>query len=313
MTPLRPCHVTHVGWFAVALASLSTACRQTAPTSQPAASPKTIVCSFVPMYVFARNIVGDTPDLRVELMIPASLGCPHDYELSTTDARRLQQASAVVLSGGLETFAGDAVRRLNPAAPQIEAWNGCSLIKSDEIAHDDHVHAGESNPHVWLSPTEAIRQVQNIAAGLAAAFPQHRAEFLANADRYIQRLEAVRSDLAAAKSNMHRKQIVTSHDAFAYLARDLGLDVVAVLSTSPRQEPSSAELARIVKTIRAKHAAAVFCEPRGERVVAETVARESGVPLFELDTLTTATDDPPLDYYEQRMRTNLKTLAEALK
>src|SRR5262245_40753201 len=91
---------TRFVWFAVALASLVAACRQS-PTSQPASSPKTIVCSFLPMYVFTRNIVGDTPGLRVELMIPPTLGCPHDYELSTADARRLQQASAVVMSGGL--------------------------------------------------------------------------------------------------------------------------------------------------------------------------------------------------------------------
>jgi len=310
---IQPRRWKQLGCCWVALAVAAPACRQHAATTRPANGKQSIVCSFVPMYVFARNIVGDSPDFRVELMIPASLGCPHDYEFTTSDAQRLQQATAVVLSGGLETFAGDAIRRLNPTAPQIEAWAGCALIRSDEAAHDDHVHPGESNPHVWLSPTEAIQEVRNIANGLAAAFPPHRAEFLANADRYIKRLQSVQADFTASKAKLHKKQIVTSHNAFAYLARDLGLDVVAVLSTSPRQEPSSAELGRIVRTIRDKHAAAVFCEPRGERVVAETVSREAAVPLFELDSLTTATDDPPLDYYEQRMQQNLKTLAEALK
>jgi zinc transport system substrate-binding protein len=298
--------------FLLAAAALIPACRRDA-TVAPAAAERRIVCTFLPVYVFTRNIVGDCPGLRVELMIPAAIGCPHDYELSTSDAQRLQRASAVVLAGGLEGFAGEGIRRLNAAAAQIEASPGCDLIGSH--AHDgpDHGGADHFNPHVWLSPRGAICQVRRIAEGLAEAFPAHRAALLANADRYVGRLEAIRSELDAAREALHRRRIVTSHDAFAYLARDLGLEVVAILSPSPRQEPSSGELAAVVRAIKSEQVAAVFFEPGGGQTVAATVAREAGVPLYELDSLTTATGDPPLDYYEQRMRRNLLTLREALK
>jgi len=265
------------------------------------------------MYLFTTAIVGDTPGFSVDLLLPSNIGCPHDYELTTADARRLADADVVVLSGGLETFSGDAIRRINAKATQIEAWTGCKIIpdSADEAAHDAHVHAG--NPHVWLSPIEAAREVENIRAGLSAAFPDHAADFNRNAAAFTAKLKSLQADFAAARSTFKRRNIVTMHDAFAYLARDLDLNVVGSITLSPQQEPPPGRVAAIVAAIKKNQVPCLFTEPDVSASLASTIAREAGVPVRSLDPLTAATSKPGPDYYEQRMRANLATLKEALQ
>lgn len=292
------------------------ACRNAPNSATTQSSSHRIVCSFLPMYLFTTAVVGNTPGFSVDLLLPSNIGCPHDYELTTADARRLADADVVILSGGLETFSGEAIRRINPKAKQIEAWTGCKVIadSGDEAAHDahdSHLHAG--NPHVWLSPIEAAREVENIRAGLAAAYPDHAPAFDRNAAAFIAKLKSLQSDFAAARPAFKHRNIVTMHDAFAYLARDLDLNVVASITLNPQQEPPPGRVAAIVAAIKKDKVPCLFTEPDVSASLANTIAREAGVPARSLDPLTTATSKPAPDYYEQRMRANLQTLKESLQ
>lgn len=297
--------------------------------SQPAsvsggAKVRRVVCSFGPMFLFTRNVVGTAPGVTVELMLPNVAGCPHDYELSLADTKRIAGADVIVLSGGIEAFAGETLRKINPEARQIEAWAGCQLLSEHEheaehehasAAEADHAHShADDNPHVWVSPIEAARQVKNIAEGLAQALPEHADTFRANAAAYTKRLDALAQEFATAAKSMRRKQIVTTHGAFDYLARDLGLEVVATVQVDGRSEPGGRRMAQIVQIIRASGAAAVFTEPQlAGRGIAESIAQEAGVPIRTLDPITTVTAHAPADDYEVRMRANLRTLAEVLQ
>lgn len=288
------------------------ACDRPPPNPTTAPVERRIVCSFLPVYVFTLNVVGDTPGFDVQLMLPPTAGCPHDYELTSADAKRISEADVLVFSGGLEAFAGDAARRLNPRAAQIEAWRGCDLIETECDDHD-HGHTHAANPHVWLSPRQAIRQVRNIADGLSAAYPEHAATFRDHAAAYVRRLEALSAEVERARARLSGRVIVTTHDAFAYLARDLDLRVVATLSIVPGHEPSPARIASVVRLIRQSGSPIVFRESGTDARVAELVAREAGVPVAELDAINAATTPPSADYYERRMAFNLHVLTESLQ
>ncbi len=288
------------------------ACDRPPPGPTAATAGRRIVCSFLPVYVFTLNVVGDTPGFDVQLMLPPTAGCPHDYELTSADARRISEADVLVFSGGLEAFAGDAARKLNPRAIQIEAWRDCDLIDAECDDHHDH-HPHAANPHVWLSPRQAIRQVRNIADGLSAAFPEQAAMFRDHAAVYVGRLEALLAEIEQARARLSGRTIVTTHDAFAYLARDLDLRIVATISTVPGREPSSARIAGVVRLIRQSGVPVVFSESGANTRVAELVAREAGVPVRELDAINAATTPPAADYYERRMAFNLHVLIESLQ
>jgi ABC-type Zn uptake system ZnuABC Zn-binding protein ZnuA len=152
---------------------------------------------------------------------------------------------------------------------------------------------------------------ENIAAGLSKADPEGAGVYFKNAKAYAGRMNALADEMAAAVKTLRNNRIVQPHGVFDYLARDLGLEVVAV--TQPHgQEPSAAEMLKLAGTIREKKAGAVFTEPQYSPKVGQTLAKETGIPAAVLDPVASGPENAPLDYYEQTMRKNLETLRATL-
>jgi ABC-type Zn uptake system ZnuABC Zn-binding protein ZnuA len=272
--------------------------------SAGAAGPLRVLTSFLPMEIFTRNVVGDAPGVSVESMLPASMGCPHDYALTPGDMRKIASADLFVVNGlGMEDFLGEPVRRANPKVRIVETARGVLPI------HDEHGH-GDVNPHTWVSPRNAILQVRAIEKALSAVRPESAGAFHRNADAYVSRLSALAEEFETAAKSFHRRNIVTFHNVFAYLARDLGLTVVGEIESTPGQEPSAGEIRNLARTIRERKVPVVFSEPQYSPKLADALAREAGIPVRILDPV--ATGSPALAFYEDVMRRNLSTLKEAL-
>jgi len=270
-----------------------------------AADPLRVLTSFLPMEIFTRNVVGDTPGVTVESMLPASMGCPHDYALTPGDMKKIASADLFVANGfGMEEFLGEPVRRANPRIRIVETARGVRPIRG---GHDG---SGDVNPHTWVSPRNAILQVREIEKALSAARPAAAGTFRRNADAYVSRLSALAAEFEAAAKTFQRRNIVTFHNVFEYLARDLDLTVVGEIETAPGQEPSAGEIRNLARTIRERKVPAVFSEPQYSPKLAEALAREAGVPVRVLDPV--ATGSTTLTAYEDAMRRNLSTLKEAL-
>ncbi len=272
--------------------------------SAGAADPLRVLTSFLPMEIFTRNVAGDAPDVTVVSMLPASLGCPHDYALTPGDMKKIASADLFVVNGfGMEEFLGEPVRRANPKIRIVETARAVLPI------HGGNGH-GDVNPHTWVSPRNAILQVREIEKALSAARPVSAGLFRRNADAYISRLSALAEEFEVAAKTFRRRNIVTFHNVFDYLARDLGLTVVGEIETAPGQEPSAGEIRNLSRTIRERKVPVVFSEPQYSPKLAEALAREAGVPVRVLDPV--ATGSPALTAYEDAMRRNLSTLKEAL-
>jgi len=272
--------------------------------SAVAADPLRVLTSFLPMEIFTRNVVGDTPGVIVESMLPASMGCPHDYGLTPGDMKKIASADLFVANGlGMEEFLGGPVRRANPRIRIVETARTVLPI------HGGHGR-GDINPHTWVSPRNAILQVREIEKALSAARPASALAFRRNADAYVSRLSALAAEFETASKTFRRKNIVTFHNVFDYLARDIGLTVVGEIETAPGQEPSAGEIRNLSRTIRDRKVPVVFSEPQYSPKLAEALGREAGVPVRVLDPV--ATGSPALTAYEDAMRRNLSTLKEAL-
>jgi ABC-type Zn uptake system ZnuABC Zn-binding protein ZnuA len=270
-----------------------------------AADPLRVLTSFLPMEVFTRNVVGDTPGVTVESMLPASMGCPHDYALTPGDMKKIASADLFIANGfGMEEFLGEPVRRANPKIRVVETARTVRPLRG---GHDER---GDVNPHTWVSPRNAILQVREIEKALSAARPACADAFRQNADAYVSRLSALAAEFETEAKTFRRRNIVTFHNVFDYLARDLGLTVVGEIETAPGQEPSAGEIRNLSRTIRERKVPAVFSEPQYSQKLAEALAREAGVPVRVLDPV--ATGSPSVTLYEDAMRRNLSTLKEAL-
>ena len=107
------------------------------------------------------------------------------------------------------------------------------------------------------------------------------------------------------------KNIVTFHEAFLYFAKEFDLNVVDVIQREPGTYPSAKEVAEIIKNIKDKDVSAIFVEPQYSRTAADTISKETGVLVYELDPIVTGQLEK--DAYIETMEKNLEVLKQALR
>ena len=275
------------------------------PAEKKTAEPFRIVTSFYPMYVATINITDGVDGVEVYNMTKPQTGCLHDYQLMTEDMKTLEKADAFVINGaGMEDFM-DKVTEQQKKLKVIDASRGIELIHDDEEG---------DNPHVWLSVTDAITQVRNIADQLKEADPAHAAAYEKNAVAYIEKLSSLKSEMHAALDNVPHKDIVTFHEAFPYFAKEFNLNIIGVVEREPGTEPTPTELQETIEQVNALPTKVLFTEPQYSPAAAETIARETGAKIYTLDPVVTGEATPAAkNAYIDTMKKNMKTLQEALK
>jgi ABC-type Zn uptake system ZnuABC Zn-binding protein ZnuA len=157
----------------------------------------------------------------------------------------------------------------------------------------------------------AAKLTANIATALSKADPDGARLYAKNAQAYVEKLEKLTAELTALGQRLLNNRIIQPHGVFDYLARDLGLEIVAVMQEHGR-EPAAAEMIKLVKLIKEKKVGGIFTEPQYPEKIGATLAKEAGVPATVLDPVASGPENAPLDYYEIVMRKNIKTLADTL-
>lgn len=265
-----------------------------------------IVTSFYPMYLDTINITRGVRGVEVVNLTPPQTGCLHDYQLTPEDMKTLETADIFVVNGlGMESFL-DKVIEAHPNLKIIDASDSPQIVP---IMED-----GVPNPHVWLSLSYSIQQVKNISSKLCELDPEHIEAYKRQTLDYVDELTTLRDELHISLTMMPNKDIVTFHEAFPYLAKEFGLNVVAVIEREPGTEPTPQELAETIEKINALPNKVIFTEPQYSSKAAETIARETGAKIFELDPIVTGEAKPEnlLDYVN-RMLNNTLTLTKALQ
>ena len=238
---------------------------------------------------------------------------PHDVELSARDVERVRSADVVVFLGsGFQPALERAVQGANGEA--IDVLEGLELRHGSEHGHeeDEHTEAEEEaaeeetvDPHVWLDPVRYGEIVERIGTVLGRPEAARAME---------DELRALDAEFRSGLADCGRREIVTSHAAFGYLAERYGLEQIALTGLSPEAEPSPRELERVIGEVREHGATTVFFETLVSPRLAETVARETGARtamLNPLEGLTEAELERGDDYFTL-MRENLDALREAL-
>lgn len=250
-----------------------------------------IVAAFYPLAYAASQVAPE--GMAVADLTPAGAE-PHDLELTPGHVARLRDATHVVYAGGgFQPGLEDALED----RPALDVLTAVPTLRDAE---------GEAvDPHVWLDPVRY--------AGVARAIAVELGDPSAAA-RFVVRLEALDAELRRGLARCERREIVTSHAAFGYLADRYRLVQVPLVGLSPEAEPSARDIERLADEVRATGATTVFFEPLVSPRLAETVAREAGVRTAVLDPLEGLTQeqlDAGVDYFDV-MRDNLTALRGAL-
>lgn len=261
-----------------------------------APAPAEIVATTLPVYEFTSSLCRDT-GLSVTRLITENVSCLHDYSLSVRQAKTIEGAQVVVLSGGgLEDFMADAL-------------SGCDRIidSSHSISlSDHHEHAHGEDPHIWLSPANAKAMAESICSGLTEIYPQHSALFAENLKALSAELDALEAYGAQQLSELSCRQMITFHDGFHYLAEAFDLEILKAVEEESGSEASAMELKELTYLIEENRLPAIFTERSGSVSAAGILAAETGVQVYSLDMAMTGNS------YFEAMYHNIDTLKEAL-
>jgi zinc transport system substrate-binding protein len=269
------------------------------------------------MYEFSRQVGGEHADV-VALIPPGAE--PHDWEPSAKDMALIKDADVFVYNGIVEGWAEQALssassdhRVVVEASKGIELMEG--LPEEEEEGHDHEDEEGHVlDPHLWLDPVMAQKEVASIQAAFEQADPANKDDYKSNAEAYITKLKELDAAYQKGLADVKHKEFVTQHAAFGYLAKQYGLTQVPIAGLSPEQEPSPDQLADIVKFAKEHQVQTIFFETLVDPKVAKTVADEIGAKTDVLNPIEGLTDEDKknnLDYIGIMMN-NLEALKKAL-
>lgn len=262
-----------------------------------------IVASFYPVYIMAKNVIKDVPGVSVQNLTSPLTGCLHDYTVTANDMKKLADAQIFVVNGaGMESFL-DKIIAQHPHLKIVQLSEGMPFIKGGGDEGD--------NPHVWVSISNAIIQVENLGKAMEEIDPSYKELYAKNTADYTEKLEELRRKMHSELAPYGGRSIITFHEAFFYFAREFDLKIVAVVEREPGSEPNAKELAETIDLIKKNGVLPLFSEPQYSAVAAQTIAQETGAKVYVLDPAVTGPDD--YDAYINIMEKNLGVLKEAFK
>ena len=301
-----------------------------------------VVTSFYPMYVAAENVIGDVEGVTLENLSEPQTGCLHDYQLTAADMKLLSKADVFIVNGGgIESFLSD-VAESYPNLKIVQACDGIDLLESaegseeshshgsdsdtdtdseehlhenEDADHEDHDHSehshGDENAHAWMNLADYQIQVQNICNGLSEADSAHAEQYAENAQIYQGKVQELQQEAAELASQIASQPVVIFHEAYEYIAQEYGLQLAGEMNLDEERQVSAGEVADILHAIEDNHVSVVLAEELYGTDMGEMVAKQSGVKVVYLDTLTRG--DYSADSYLEGMKNNIEQLKEAFQ
>ena len=284
-----------------------------------------VLASVYPVYEFVRQVGGDK--VEVDILVPAGAE-PHEWEPSAKDLIQVKNAKLFFFHGAnFEHWIGKVTGKdVLGSTTAVEVSKGIELKAGSPHSHghdehnhvDEHQHEHEENeidPHVWLDPVLAQKEVDNIAEALAAADTANAAYYRDNAANYNKELQKLHEEYQSGLQKVKKRTIVTTHAAFGYLAERYQLEQVAIMGLSPDAEPTPEKMADITKLCRERQMNYIFSETIVSSKVAETLAKEAGAKVLVLHPVDALTPDEVKQgkNYLTLMRANLANLIQALE
>ena len=272
-------------------------------TPQHAEARINVVASFSILADFVKNVGGDR--VNVTSLVGPN-GDVHVYAPSPQDAKTIADARLVVINGlGLEGWLPRLLQSSGSKATVVTASTGVSPLKL----------GSEADPHAWQSVVNAKIYVTNIRDALVQADALDGDYFRRNADRYLAELDALDREVRNEMEKIPpaRREVISTHDAFGYFAKDYGIAFIAPLGVSTETEPSARDIATIIVQVKKDEIPAVFLEnitdDRLMRRISEETGAQVGGTLYS-DSLTD--EKGPVPTYIAMVRHNIKALASAL-
>jgi zinc transport system substrate-binding protein len=263
-----------------------------------------LVASFYPLQWTAEQVAGAGAAVA-SLTKPGAE--PHDLELTPQDVATVSDADLVVYLKGFQPAVDDAVgQEAGDRGFDVSKAADLNLTYTPIEEGQQHTdEAGATDPHFWLDPLRLAAVGDALAGRLGTLDPTHATRYEANAVALRAKLEALDRDYQAGLADCANPDLVTSHNAFGYLAQRYGLTQVGITGLTPDDEPKPGDLAGIASFVEKNGVRTIYYETLVSPAIAKTVAAETGARTEVLDPIEGLTRDSQGADYLQVMRANL--------
>jgi zinc transport system substrate-binding protein len=274
-----------------------------------------VVASFYPLEFIARTVGGDAVNVTT-LTAPGVE--PHDLELTPKQVGAVASAKLVVYEKGLQPAVDEAIDQnakdagfdVAPAA-RLEA-TGADFEEHEPGEAEPAAHTEDAlDPHFWLDPIRYADVVKAIEEKLAAADSANAETYHTRAKALLAEIGKLDTDFKTGLADCKLKTFVTSHQAFAYLAKRYGLTMVGIAGFTPDAEPTPSRIKEVQDIVKAQQVTTIFSEELVSPKVAETIARDVGVQTAVLSPIEGLSDANSQETYLTLMRGNLQELRKA--
>ncbi len=273
-----------------------------------------VTASFYTLAHFTERVGRDT--VLVHSVTPTGTES-HDFEPTARDISSIYSSNLFIYNGGGFDVWADKIRaeaeKSGAAVLNIAESLG---LQPEAAGHDDgHEHGhGGFNPHFWLDPLLAVKEVELIRDGLSRAYPTGTLAFHANAEAYIKELRELHNRYETGLRDCAKKDVIVSHDAFSRLSDRYGINFIPVVGISSEEEPSARRIREISGIVKERSIGYIFFETLVSPKIAETIARETGARTLVLDPIegVIAKKGAPAPDYISLMDQNLQNLRTAL-
>lgn len=272
------------------------------------AKPLEAVASFTVIADMVHTVGGDR--VHVTSLIGPN-GDPHVYEPTPGDALALKKADVTFVSGlHLEGWLDRLIK--------ASGYRGEPVVLSTGIKTRSMEEDGKriTDPHAWNSAANGVIYVRNIITALKKADPEGASVYQANGERYIAELQTLDAYARAQVQAIPvaQRKVLTSHDAFGYFGDAYGVTFLSPLGFSTEAEASAADVAQLIRQIKAEHVSAYFFENSGDPRLVKQIAEASGAqPGGELYVEALSPADGPAATYAQMFKYNVDKLTAAMR
>lgn len=267
-----------------------------------------VLTTFTVLADMAKNIAGDKADVESITKPGAEI---HGYEPTPGDIVRMQKADIVLDNGlNLEKWAEKLYQNVKDV-PHATLTEGIEPMPISEGPYKD-----KPNPHAWMSPANALKYADTIAASLGKVDEKNKDVYLQNAENYKMQIREVDTKLREGLASLpeNNRYLASCEGAFSYLIRDYGLKELYLWPINADAQGTPQQIAHVVETVKANTIPAVFCESTVSSKAQQQVAQEAGARFggtFYVDSLSA--EGGPTPTYLKLLEYNSFTLLSGLK
>lgn len=252
----------------------------------------TIVSTIFPLSDIVSRLGGDQVN-SVSLIPPGS--SEHTYEPTPSDIQTLNSAELVIVIGaGMDDWIKEMMKNSGIEENKIVDLSQFVTLEKygpevksavEEDLSTTVVAEGSIDPHYWLSPKRVLEFLDDLKEKMKEKDIDNSGVYESRYENYKQEIEKLDADMTAKISSFSKKDVVTMHDAFGYLTRDYGLNLVAVIEPNAGSEPTPQDLTNLIAKIKELNIKAVYAEPQLSQKAIETISQDAGIQFGKLDPL----------------------------